>query len=148
MGFAAENLETTHRIRKRPLPALALVRDEPMNRDDEAANAYFDHCMDLWVRWMGGKVAPKGYAALDSVCGRAKTNYMAGEDDSDIVYEKYDRKLAETVHACVESLMPHQRHAVYKARGLSHVWPFANLSETKSLSEGMILLRKLIDKRC
>lgn len=110
--------------------------------------SHFQNCMDLWVKLMRGELPTGGYSGLDSVCGRSASNYMAAEDDSEIVYSMHDWKLAETVNACVESLMPHERHAVYKAHGLSRVWPFKGLSETKSFELGMIALRRLIAKRC
>lgn len=119
-----------------------------MKREEDPIEEYFQVCLDLWVRWMRGDMSPAGFAGLDSVCGQSSTNFMSSEDDSEIVYEKADRKLAESVNACVDSLMPSERLAIYIDRGLARAWPFLNLDRAKQFALGMSLLRKLVAKRC
>jgi len=112
------------------------------------ADRHYADCMDLWVRWMRVQQSPRGFSGLDSVCGQAASNFMAAEDDSDIVYEKADKRLAEMVNACVESLMPNERLAIYIAHGLARQWPWPRVSMALCLELGTVTLRRLIAKRC
>lgn len=112
------------------------------------ADRHYADCIDLWVRWMRVQQTPRGYSGLDSVCGQAASNFMAAEDDSDIVYEKADKRLAEAVNACVESLMPAERLAIYIEHGLARFWPWPRVSRMESLQLGEITLRRLVAKRC
>jgi hypothetical protein len=112
------------------------------------ADAHYAYCLDLWLRWMGRDSPVRGFSGLDSVCGRAASNFMAGEDDSDIVYEKQDRKIAEVVNACVESLIPEERLAIYCAHGLSRSWPWANRDMRDCYVLGTATLKRLVAKRC
>lgn len=120
-----------------------------MNRDDEGQEAHFQHCIDLWQRWMNATDSHRlGHRNKDSVCGWGLSNYMASEDDRDVIYELADSQLAKIVNACVESLIPHERHAVLMAYGFSRVWPFAALVREEAHAIGMLTLRRLVSKRC
>lgn len=113
------------------------------------AETHFQRCLAIWVDWMHANgTAPLRFSRTDSVFGQAPSNYMIAHDDSDVVYEAEDRKLASKVNACVEDLLPSERLAVYIDRGLARRWPFANLDMKPTLDLAMISLRRAIARKC
>lgn len=113
------------------------------------AEAHFQRCMAVWVDWMHAKDSHRlGLPSRDSVSGRSLTNYSVAEDDADVVYDMLDPKLAAIVNACVESLMPTERHAILMCYGFSRVWPYLNLDFDRQVELGLVTLRRLVARRC
>ena len=126
----------------------ARVRRETFHELDDQETTFLLY-FDEWVRYMHVEHGTtRGYSGLDSVCGKSKSNFMAGEDDSEIVYEKMTRHRAGIFNACVESLEMHERAAIYRAQGLASVWRFPRVDMAAALLAGMARLRVLVAKRC
>lgn len=99
--------------------------------------------LKLYADYMLGRSLTGYYPKADSVGKRSLTNFMAGEDDSLIVYERSLKSRAKAVYAKVISLPPVESAAVDHKFGLSKVWRFPKLDFGGAYSRAEATLQRL-----
>lgn len=114
----------------------------------DAAEDHFQRCRELWLRYMNMPDKPRWYPSRDATCRQAKSNEAATIEDRETPYTRADLRTMHAFNACVDSLEPHQRAAVYRAHGLGNAFRFLRMDYEKSLASGMRRLRELVAERC
>lgn len=98
--------------------------------------------LELWAEFMERNDHKGGFNGKDAIL------QSEGAADSQQLYDRMDKKIADTVAAIVDSLHTHHQNALFRRYGLCLVFRFERLIYEDTLAEATRAVRALCAKRC